>query len=286
MVKVSVIIPSYNCDSYICTAIESVLQQTYKDYEIIVVDDGSRDNTKKKIKPYLDKGLIQYIFQRNGGISCARNKGVVSAKGEYIFCLDADDEMVPETLKDLVEAAEKTGAPYVVSDILRIESGRKQVQPAQIPPPDGLYALFRREFNFQARFYRRDLLRDLGLYDRDQRNYEDWDLYIRLFERNTLYAYVPKVLYVYKIRQGSITKEKYHIKQFHYIERIYHKHYKRLADAGDNTVAKIYAEVMWRLASDYFHKSGAIFSCSKCLLEALKYDRTLLQKYLKKVLKI
>jgi len=86
---VSVIIPVYNCSKYILSAIDSVLEQTYKNYELIVVDDGSTDNTADVVLKYKDK--IKYILQDNGGVSKARNTGINNANGSYIAFLDADD---------------------------------------------------------------------------------------------------------------------------------------------------------------------------------------------------
>jgi glycosyltransferase involved in cell wall biosynthesis len=91
--KVSVIIPTYNREKYICEAIESVLGQTMEDIEIIVVDDGSTDNTSQRIKPYQKK--IKYIYTENGGPAHARNIGITRAKGEYISFLDSDDLYYP-----------------------------------------------------------------------------------------------------------------------------------------------------------------------------------------------
>jgi len=105
MTKISIIIPTYNYAQYICEAIESVLNQTYKDFEIIVVDDGSTDNTKEVIKPYLNK--IKYIYQQNSGPSAARNRGIKEAKGEYIAFLDADDIWLAQKLELQIKFMEK-----------------------------------------------------------------------------------------------------------------------------------------------------------------------------------
>lgn len=91
--KVSVIIPTYNRAHYICQAIESVLEQTFKDIEIIVVDDGSTDNTKDILKPFMEK--IIYIYTENGGPAHSRNTGMKIARGEYIAFLDSDDLYYP-----------------------------------------------------------------------------------------------------------------------------------------------------------------------------------------------
>lgn len=94
---ISVIIPTYNCKNYIIQAISSVLDQTYKKVEIIVVDDGSTDGTYGVLKPLL--GRIKYVSQQNGGVSKARNVGMGLAQGEFIAFLDADDFWLPSKLE-------------------------------------------------------------------------------------------------------------------------------------------------------------------------------------------
>lgn len=86
---ISVIIPSYNCSKTICATLESVFAQTYKNLEVIVVDDGSNDDTREALRPF--QGKIHYIFQQNSGIASARNAGINASKGKYIAFLDADD---------------------------------------------------------------------------------------------------------------------------------------------------------------------------------------------------
>lgn len=86
---ITVIIPAYNCANFINNAIESVFRQTYSHYELIVVDDGSKDDTASKVLQYGNK--LTYIHQKNGGVSKARNTGIKNSKGEYIAFLDADD---------------------------------------------------------------------------------------------------------------------------------------------------------------------------------------------------
>jgi len=105
--KVSVVIPTYNCAQYITEAIESVLNQTYKDIEIIVVDDGSTDNTKEILLTYIEEGLIQYIFQNNQGPGSARNTGIKESQGEFIAFLDADDTIESTSVNERVEMLKK-----------------------------------------------------------------------------------------------------------------------------------------------------------------------------------
>lgn len=98
---VSVIIPTYNYAEYITKAINSVLEQTYKNFEIIIIDDGSTDNTKEIIENYIKKypDKIKYFFQRNRGCEVACNKGIRESQGSYIALLGADDIWLPEKLK-------------------------------------------------------------------------------------------------------------------------------------------------------------------------------------------
>ena len=97
MPRVSVIIPSYNCARYLGRAIDSVCAQTYKDYEILVVDDGSTDDTKDVAMQYGRK--VTYLYQQNRGVSAARNHAILKANGELLAYLDADDMWYPEKLE-------------------------------------------------------------------------------------------------------------------------------------------------------------------------------------------
>lgn len=99
--KVSVIIPAYNCDRYIELCVRSALEQTYTDYEIILIDDGSTDNTRQVLEPYLD--VISYHYQTNQGAAKARNYGCSLARGEFLAFLDGDDYFVPEKLAEQVD---------------------------------------------------------------------------------------------------------------------------------------------------------------------------------------
>ena len=102
---VSIIIPTYNYGIYLSTAIQSCLNQTYKPIEIIIVDDGSTDNTKDLIKEFNDS--VIYFFQNNSGVSAARNKGLELAKGNYLAFLDSDDYLTKDSIEVKMEILKK-----------------------------------------------------------------------------------------------------------------------------------------------------------------------------------
>jgi len=110
MPAVSVIIPTFNRSKLVVNAIQSVLSQTYRDYEIIVVDDGSTDNTAEALAPYMDR--IQYVYQANLGASAAQNRGVQLARGKWISILASDDLWLPTKLEAQLKVVATLGEDF------------------------------------------------------------------------------------------------------------------------------------------------------------------------------
>ena len=114
---VSVIIPVYNVEEYLRECVDSVLKQTYNTYEIILVDDGSTDSSGDICDAYAKQDMrIQAVHQKNQGLSGARNTGLSASKGKYVYFLDSDDWILPETLEELMDKAKKEAAEVVFFD--------------------------------------------------------------------------------------------------------------------------------------------------------------------------
>ena len=126
---ISVIIPTYNRENIITRAIDSVIHQTYKNWELIIVDDGSKDKTEEVIKPYLKNHKISYHYQKNKGVCEARNYGIKKAKGEYIAFLDSDDEFEENKLSVQLCEMKKHNINSSLSNCYRIyeEKNKKKV---------------------------------------------------------------------------------------------------------------------------------------------------------------
>lgn len=109
MEKISIIIPTYNSAIYLNRCIKSILNQTYKNIEIIIVDDGSNDETENFVKEnYYDLKNVKYIKQHNSGVSVARNKGIKIANGKFIFFIDADDTIDKFAIENLIKEYDDT----------------------------------------------------------------------------------------------------------------------------------------------------------------------------------
>ena len=120
MPKLSLIIPVYNVENYIEKCLDSVVNQTIDDMEIIIVNDGSKDKSKEKINKYLQKykEKIKYLEKENGGLSSARNFGIPHATGEYIAFLDSDDYVEPKMYEEMYNLAKKEDADMVECDFI------------------------------------------------------------------------------------------------------------------------------------------------------------------------
>lgn len=113
MPAVSVIIPTYGHAQSVCETLNSVFQQTFQDFEVLVINDGSPDNTAEVLKPYVAEAKIRYFEKQNGGVASARNFGISKSQGTYIALLDDDDLWPPDKLEWQVMLIEKTGAAAV-----------------------------------------------------------------------------------------------------------------------------------------------------------------------------
>ena len=221
MPKVSVIIPTYNRAEYLPEAIDSVLNQAYQDFEIIVIDDGSTDNTREALLPYMEK--IRYMYQENKGISAARNAGIKISNGEYIAFLDSDDIWFPEKLEmqvDLLQNKLDTGV--VFSDTYSFDNfGKKSPNYfSNIKPHSGnmFIHLFMENFIPNITVVARKSCFDIvGLFNEDLTYSEDYDMWLRT-SKHFNFGFIDKVLAKYRIHENKQTQTVGEINQ--YLNRI------------------------------------------------------------------
>ncbi len=187
MSLVSVIIPAYNKADYTCRAVDSVLRQTYPHLELIVVDDGSTDNTQERLKTYGNR--IQYIYKSNGGACSARNAGIGRAKGEYIALLDCDDMYLPNKIELSVGHLQRhPDAGFVHTKAYLIDREDQTVSVYERPEnrSQGWIAARLIFGNFicnSTAVIRRSCLDRVGLFDETIFTPADWDMWLRLAEQ-------------------------------------------------------------------------------------------------------
>lgn len=183
---ISVVIPNYNNGQFLQGVIQSILAQTYKDYEIIVVDDGSTDNSKDVVSAFGDR--VRYIYQKNKGLGGARNTGILASNAEFIGLLDADDEWRPTYLEKMMSLTQRhpNAALYFSSAQGMDAAGNDlpQIFGRMISSNEIYQSLLRANFIIPSTVvFRRAAVVDAGLFDEKNRGLhgcEDWDLWLRL----------------------------------------------------------------------------------------------------------
>jgi glycosyltransferase involved in cell wall biosynthesis len=227
--KVSVIIPVYNSPDYVGQAVESVLSQTYRDCEIIVVDDGSTDNTRTALEPYLDR--IQYVYQDNQGSAAARNRGIRQAKGELIAFLDADDFFIlPEKLAAQVaccDAQPSLGSIHTGWRIINQQGETlSEVEPWHKIPELNLETWLRwKPIRTSSIMIRRIWLERAEGFDVQLRQSHDVDLALRLALMGCEAAWLPQVTVCYRLHDRNTMRNA--LKQAQCVQAVLNKFFSR-----------------------------------------------------------
>ena len=207
---ISVVVPCYNYGQYLETAIISVINQTFSNWEVIIINDGSTDNTseiaKRLIKKY-SEFKIKLIEQDNSGQpAIPRNRGVKIAKGRYILCLDADDMIAPTMLEECLRIAE-AGYPLVYTDVEVFEKGQMERKDIWVSGEYNFDILKFRNFIPTASLFLKSAWEKVGGYRTNVKGYEDWDFWIALGAKGYYGARVAKPLFKYfKDKDGLYTK--------------------------------------------------------------------------------
>ncbi|MDR7127724.1 glycosyltransferase involved in cell wall biosynthesis [Algoriphagus sp. 4150] len=198
MPTISVIIPTYNRSHVLPNAIQSVLNQTYEDWELIVVDDGSGDDTKEVIKPYLKDNRIFYFYQENKGVSAARNYGASMANGKYLVFLDSDDLVETNWLFDfwdLVCITTKVHVVFCGIEVRKLHLGTTKVEiPSKRLRKSGMDWGLPIPGSFLVE---KNVFWELGGYDEKLKFSENTDMLIRMQFFDLEFTYTDNVNLVY-----------------------------------------------------------------------------------------
>lgn len=200
MKKVSVIIPVYNVENYLRKCLDSLVNQTLKDLEIIVVNDGTTDNSQEIIDEYVKKypKKVVSIIQENGGQGTARNTGLLHAKGEYIGYVDSDDYVEENMYEELYKKAKEEDSDIVICGNNVVKENYELFSKEDV---DKEFLLGK--MAVWNKIYKKNIIVDNKIQFRSKVWYEDLDFTMKVYFSSKKISYVDKPLYNYLLREGS-----------------------------------------------------------------------------------
>ena len=209
---VSIVIPTFNTASYIGETLASVMAQTFQDFEIIVVNDGSPDTEEleRALVPY--RARFTYIVQHNQGLSAARNTGIAAARADLVALLDSDDAWEPRYLERQLEELHRENLAVVYANATtfgdRLRSGRLFMDVHPSHGPVTIESLVSQQCNVMVSVLaRRDVLLAVGLFDESLRSSEDFDMWLRVVNGGWRIGYHRQPLVRYRLRNGSLSAD-------------------------------------------------------------------------------
>lgn len=233
--SITVLMTTYNCGKYISQAIQSVLNQTYNDFELLIIDDGSTDNTLEIVKRFKNE-KIRYIQSKHIGRSSALNLGIKVASNDLISFCDADDILHPQKIENQIKFY-KNNNDLVFTDSALFEN-RKIIY--EIKSPTNMKLIKKKialhgHFGFTALFNRKFIL-DGGGFNQNLSAFEDYELWLRILNKCNIII-VPEVLYFQRLRKNSLSTTET-MKKKHIIYEIQKPYFEKLAEHFGVTSSK------------------------------------------------
>jgi len=264
-IKVTVLMPAYNVEKYIREAIDSVLNQRFDGFELLIINDGSTDSTEEIIRGYGDPRIV-LISQRNQGVSAALNTGLAHAKGKYIARFDADDVCYPDRLQNQYDFMEQQRGYVLVgsdADYMDREGGYlyryRNIGHTNEEISERIFSYC--PFVHSTVFYRRDIVRSLGGYNVKAHTFEDWLLWTQLIKKGKCLNFETPLISV-RLNPESVTvDEKLRGKRFIELKKEIICSGRPITDEQENELVQI-------LKSQNF---GRFKRYSYCILIAKKY---------------
>lgn len=274
---VSIILPTYNCAGFLPDSLGSILSQTFGSYEIIVVDDGSTDNTKEVLDPFMEK--IRYIgLKQNKGLPIARNVGIQSALGSYIAFIDADDLWLPEKLQTDIECFRmypEVGMVY--SKHINVDEKGKIINRGtrrRLPSGNIFIQLFSDQ-NFVTTstvVVKKDVFETTGLFDEQFFNCQDWDMWLRIAFYFKV-AGINKFLVKYRHNPNSLSKN--YLRVLKHQKMVIDKIYAVFKDKENGISEELYKKRLalhYAKAGRYYLRAGDKNHAHENFRLSLKYN--------------
>jgi len=234
---VSIITPAYNAGKYISATVNSVLRQTFDDFELIIIDDGSKDNTAEIVRTFLFDPRIRYIFQENKGQASARNHGIRESKGSYIAFLDSDDLWASDKLAKQMDLINESQAQVCYTDVEIINADTEEVLPysrvgwfEKMRRGDILpFLIYYNFIPFASVVVCKESLDRIGGMDESIIMGDDWDVLLRL-ATSCRFDYVDERLLKYRAGHSTQLSQKIELR-YKYQDIIIDKLFKQYPDS-------------------------------------------------------
>jgi glycosyltransferase involved in cell wall biosynthesis len=280
-IRVSVIMPNFNKEEYIAQAIESVLSQEFEDWELIIVDDNSTDNSRNVIDKFQDGRISKIYLAQRVGVSKARNIGIRKAKGELVAFLDSDDIYTPDKLSLQVARYRDFGDQQAIiySDWFSIRNGKVETQshfPRGAPQAEGMildYLLASRSIVNSALLIPKRDFETVGYYDEHLKVAEDLEMLYRLALKFP-FAIVKKPIYGYRIGIRSTSTEASHESYLSHV-KILEKYIKLCTFRSKDLERRAYRRLLGYMAAAHLYRKMAlkILSNRHCFAASFSYLR-------------
>jgi glycosyltransferase involved in cell wall biosynthesis len=283
--NISVVIPTYNSEQFIKTAIQSITNDNPCHYEIIVVDDGSTDGTGTLLAPLISNNKIKYVAKPRGGAASARNYGIRMAQGDYIGFLDADDIYLPDMIHTCVSELHNGNYDLVSVDnyIVYLEKGlevRREYEKydwIEIPPAE-LFCTFLKVGGIggvHKAFFRKSVFDRVGLLDTSLPVYEDLDLWIRIARQGLAWKHIRQPLVQYHQRGSGTSLFTHSPKRNQNCRLKILRRYKDEAIRKYPIMRPVIAAQLWNFGRQYFYFHRSYLKALYCFLESILIDFSL-----------
>lgn len=275
--KVSVVIPCYNDENYIQEAVQSVLDQTFQNFEIIIVDDGSNEATKKVLAKIKNEKL-HIITQRNQGSSTARNNGIKAASAPYILMLDGDDTVDALFLEKAVVILDVNHTLGAVSSYCNLFIKKHQTVQKHLPKGGGIADFLFDNNCVSFALIRKKCWEEIGGYDEQMKNgFEDWEFWIALTKRDWNISIIPEFLFNYRQKKSSESLDKISKMNFREanLNYIYKKHQDVYTQRFAETVDYLTDLAQRNKRNELKYKNSLDFKIGKFLLLPFRFVKRL-----------
>lgn len=285
MKNISVIIPAFNAENTIIRSIESIRRKESKGCEIVVVDDGSTDNTKSILDPIIEDGTIKYFYKKNGGASSARNYGIEKAQGNYIGFLDADDIFLPGMISKCLAAIQDRSLDLVTVNgfLTYLDENGKKIKTENLDydwiqqPSNELFLDFMKKGSIggpHKAIFRREVFIQVGLFDTSLKVYEDLDFWIRVAMADLKWGHISfPLVECYRANHGTLFTSNSEINQDCRVAVL--RKYKKAAIAQSLEMKKELGGQLYNFGKNYLVDHNSYKKAFQCFLESFFIDPSL-----------